>query len=279
MKTFSASLVLMISFSLAACGGGGSSVTTPPPPAFTPVPIIGQWEFEGLDAAGNVVLIETNLAVSSTDDFGATTGNTVTIDGTSTNNEITLENLGLACDNGETGFDSVNGTFTSATGAGFTVLDHGPAGMLSTKGMLTFNATGIAASGTYSNPAACGAAADSGTVAGLKINPFNGQYAGTLNAGADSVIVTVTEDSTTYTIMVSGTDNGAPLNLTGMAIGGTFQASGTDAGQPLTVVGVYDSTGNDFLIYSTNPLTFEGYLNAGTNPAAAVAPPRFVGKR
>ena len=148
MKTFSASLVLMIGFSWAACGGGGSSVTTtPPPPAFTPVPIIGQWEFEGLDAAGNVVLIETNLAVSSTDDFGATTGNTVTIDGTSINNKITLENLGLACDNGETGFDSVNGTFTSATGAGFTALDHGPAGTFSTAGTLTFDAVGTTASG------------------------------------------------------------------------------------------------------------------------------------
>jgi hypothetical protein len=272
--------VLVSSFALAACGGGGSSVaTTPPPPAYTPVPITGQWEFEGSDAAGNVVVIESNLAFSSTDDFFAASGNTVTIDGTSTNNIIELESLGLACDNGETGFDSVNGTFTSATGAGFTLLDQGPAGTFSTTGTLTFNAVGTTASGTYSNPAACGVATDSGTVAGVQINPFNGEYAGMLNDGADSVIVTVTENSTTYSLMVGGTDNGAPLNLTGMAIGGSFQASGTDAGQPLTVVGVYDSTGNDFLIYSTNPLTFEGYLYAGTNPAAAVTPHRFAGKR
>jgi hypothetical protein len=279
MKIFLASLVLVTGLAVAACGGGSPVQQKPPPPAFAPVPITGQWEFEASDAAGNVVVTEANLAFSSTDDFGASSGNTVTIDGTSANSIITLESLGLACDNGGTGFDTVNGTFTSAMGAAFTVFDQGPTGMFSTTGTLTFNATGIAASGTYSNPAACGVAADSGMVAGVQINAFNGEYAGMLNAGANSVIVTVTEDSTNYSIMVSGTDNGAPLNLTGMAVGGSFQASGTDAGQPLTVVGFYDSTGNDFLIYSTNPLTFDGYLHAGTNPTAAVTPHRFVGKR
>src|ERR1700690_95487 len=109
MKSFLLRLVLVSSFALAACGGGGSSVaTTPPPPAFTPVPVTGQWEFEGSDAAGNVVVIESNLAFGSTDDFFAASGNTVTIDGTSTNNIIELQSLGLACDDGETGFDSVN---------------------------------------------------------------------------------------------------------------------------------------------------------------------------
>jgi hypothetical protein len=268
---------LILASGMTSCSGGSS--TPGGGSGFTPVNPTGQWEMQGVDSAGNVTVIETNLAVNSATSFFANASNVIVIDGVNSGSQVLLENLGLACDNDTTGYDSLDGTFTSATETNFIFSDKGPAGSFQITGGITFNqgATNVT-SGQYSSPAACGVAADTGTITGVKVAPFSGTYAGTLNGGADVVIVTVTEDTNTYSFTASGTDNGAEFNLTGNAMGGAWTASGTFAGQSTTVVGVYDPTGNDFLVYSYPGLTFEGYLNAGSNPAAAVKPHKFVGR-
>ena len=270
--------VLALVFVLVSCGSNRSST---PPSSFTPVNAAGQWEIQGQDSTGNVTVVETNFANNSGNSIFASAANVIVVEGTAEGSSIALNNLGLSCDAGQSGFDSLDATFTSATEANFTVSDQGPSGSYQVTGTINFNtaATSVT-SGTYSAPAACGFTADSGSISGVKIQPFNGTYSGMLNNGADSIIVTVTEDASNYSFTASGTDNGAPLNVTGSAYGGAWQASGTDAGQSISVVGVYDPTGNDFLIYSYPDLTFEGYLYAGSNPATgAVKPHTFVGRK
>jgi hypothetical protein len=170
-------------------------------------------------------------------------------------------------------------TFTSPTESNFSLFGttgDGP-GAFQVSGSLTFNSN-TGATGQYSAPAVCGVAADVGTVTGVEIKPFTGTYSGVLNDG-DVLIVSVSEDPSTFSFLVVGTDNGAPLNLTGAVQGGAWTVSGTINGQPTDAVGLYDPTGDDFLVYSVNPLTFLGNLHSGSNPQAAVKQGKFIGKK
>ena len=115
-------------------------------------------------------------------------------------------------------------------------------------------------------PAACGFTADSGTLIGAAIHPFSGSYAGMLanvQGTTDAVIVTVSQNG--FDLSVSGTDNGTQFMLQGATVGATFNVSGTIAGQAVQYVGVFDAVGNDFLVFDAS-LNFLGTLKNGTNP-------------
>lgn len=239
-------------------GGGGT---------FTPVSIQGQYQAEVVSSSdpSNVSLVEVNFTQTG-NSFSASTANVVLIDGTLSNNQITISGLGGECDGGTLGLDSLEGSFTSATQASFTLSESQNG---TSSGQVTFSSDGSQiTTGTYSVPAQCGQPADSGTITGNQIQPFSGSYAGMLensSGGEDAFIVTVSQ--TGLNLTVNGTDNGAQFTLTGSVIGATFNVSGMISGQQEQAIGLYDTVNNDFLVFN-NQGVYVGTLNAGTNPQA-----------
>ena len=260
----------LVAFSivLTACGGGITIPPGPIPVGFTPVNIQGQYQVIGRSTINpnGVLLVEANFTQTGNDTF-ASKSNVVLIQGTQTSTGITLDAVGGECDNKVIGGDSIQGTFSSTTQLSFTLTEAGGLGTGTATGSITFSSDGTQiTAGTYTIPAACGFAADSGTVTGNVIHPFSGSYAGMLansSGTTDAVIVTVSQSN--FNLTVSGTDNGAQFSLTGSSTGATFDVSGTIAGQAVQYVGVYDPTANDFLVYDIS-LNFLGTLKAGTNP-------------
>lgn len=256
-------------FSLGCGGGGGSngSSSNGGSSQFTPANIQGQYEAVASSTAapGSVALIESNFTQTGTNVF-ASKQNVVLIIGTQSNGTITLTGLGGACDNGVSGNDSLQATFTSSTNLSFTLTEAGSLGTGTTGGTVTFSSDGSQiTSGTYNTPAACGFQGDSGTIIGTKIQPFAGAYAGYLSngVGTDAVIVTVSQSG--LNLNVSGTDNGAAFTLTGSVTGATFDVSGTISGQSVQYVGIFDHVNNAFLVYNTS-LTYLGKLHTGSTP-------------
>jgi len=281
MKLIARVFILTVTVVMFGCGGGPTGA--PPAPNFTAPNVTGQWEFQAQDGSGNVTIIETNLglnSVSTPNIYAASSGQVLVVNGTLSGNQVLLQDIGLPCDNGTgQGDGPLELTFTSPTESNFSLFGttgDGP-GAFQVSGSLTFNSN-TGATGQYSAPAVCGVAADVGTVTGVEIKPFTGTYSGVLNDG-DVLIVSVSEDPSTFSFLVVGTDNGAPLNLTGAVQGGAWTVSGTINGEATDAVGLYDPTGDDFLVYSVNPLTFLGTLHSGSNPQAAVKQGKFIGKK
>jgi hypothetical protein len=253
-------------------GSGGSS-------SFTAVNVQGQYEVQANSSTtpGAVTLIEANFTQTDTDVF-AQKGSVVVIGGTlnNSNNFITLQTVAGECDNSVLGLDSLQGSFSSATQAAFTLTESGSIGTGTATANATFSSDGTKiTSGTYSVPAQCGFQADSGAVVGVQIPAFSGAYSGMLansSGGQDTVIVTVSQ--TGLTLAVSGTDNGTSFTLNGSVVGATFDVAGTIAGEQVQALGLYDIVNNDFLVYN-NQGEYLGQLNAGSNPSANIKPSRL----
>jgi hypothetical protein len=79
----------------------------------------------------------------------------------------------------------------------------------------------------------------------------------------DAVIVSVSQSG--LSLSVSGTDNGAQFNMSGSVVGATFDVTGTVSGQQVEDVGIYDHVNNTFLVFDSK-FNFLGTLKAGTNP-------------
>jgi hypothetical protein len=267
-------LLCSMFLSLSGCGGGSSSNSGGPPPP-PPANVQGQWHIIGHSTVSpnGYVLVETNLTQTGTDVFAGSSSTFLiqAVQDPTNANLIDLVGLGGACDNGALGYTSIQATISNQTQLSITLTDAGPLGTISTTGTATVSQSGAQLSlGTYSIPAGCGFPADSGTFTGIRIQPFAGSYAGMLlnsTGGTDAVIVSVSQ--TNYTLSVTGTDNGSSFTLSGSVVGGTFDVKGTISGVAVEYVGVYDPTGNDFLVYTTS-LQFLGTLKAGTNPQAAL---------
>jgi len=255
--------LVSLSVTLCACG----EVSKAP---VSSVAATGQWEIVGQSEStpGKTTVLEVNLMKDSADTLFAAPANVLALQQTTAlNGELVLDSVGFACDNDMVGNNAFNATFTTNTTATFTITDNGALGSESPTGSLVFNSEGTqVTAGSYSVPPACGASQDSGSVTGTKIAPFNGSYGGTFNSGTDAVVVTVTEDPSNYAVQVFGTYNGAPVSLSGRAIGGTFLASGSGVTRPLSLLGVYDPAANGFLVYGAATLDFLGRLSAGTKP-------------
>jgi hypothetical protein len=244
-------------------GGGGSS--------FTPVNIQGQYEARVISSSNpsDVSLIEVNFTQTGTS-VSASTANVVLADGTLSDNVITINALGGECDGGSLGQDSIEGTFTSATEA---TVNLSEAGNGTASANVTFSSDGTQiTSGSYSVPAQCGYSADSGSVTGTQIQPFSGTYAGMLensSGGQDPYVVTVSQNG--LNLNVTGTASGVQFTLTGSVIGATFNVSGTIAGEQEQAVGIWDHINNDFLVFgvqSDGSIEYVGTLNVGSNPQA-----------
>ena len=253
---------------LAGCKSGGSvSDISTNAPSFTAVDVLGQYQAELVSSAdpSQITLLALNLKQNG-NTISASKANVILIGGTVSNNQITISTLGGACDSGSLGGDSFAGSFTSPTNATFT-LSESQGGTAS--GQVTFSSDGTQiVSGSYSTPNQCGYAPDTGTITGTQIQPFSGSYAGVLensSGGQDAYIVTVTQ--TNSYLIISGTDNGAQITLTGSVVGGIFNVSGTIDGQQEQVFGLYDNTNNAFLVFNSLGL-YVGTLSAGTNPQA-----------
>ena len=245
---------------LAGCGGGSvatpvSSIPTPVTP--TAANVQGQWQVVAQSTNGGTgVLIETNLAQSGTN-VTAAKSSVVLIQGV----PGTYTGLGGECDNGAVGDDSIQATVSGQT-LSFTLTETGSLGTGTSTGTATISSDGTQiTSGTYTTAAACGFAADSGTVTGAIIKPFSGTFAGMLANGSTTDAVTVTISQSGYNLSVTGTDNGTPFTLSGTVVGATFNVTGTIAGRSVQYVGLYETSANDFRVYDTsfNPL---GVLNA-----------------
>jgi len=265
-------LLLTLGFSV-GCGGGGGSRTTSPP-QFTPASIQGQYEVIVTSSSSPtaVSLIEANFTQTGASVF-ASKQNVVVIEGTQGSTGIALNSLGGECDNGVVGDDSVQGAFSSQTQASISLTEAGSLGNVTATGNVTFSSDGSTiTTGTYTIPAACGFLADSGTITGTQIKPFSGSYAGMLansSGSTDAVIVSVSQSG--LNLNVTGTDNGTAFTLTGGVVGATFDVKGTISGQPVEDVGIYDHTNNTFLVFDTQ-FNFLGTLKAGTNPQSIVVP-------
>jgi hypothetical protein len=255
--------LVSLSVTLCACGEASKAPVNS-------VAVTGQWEITGQSEStpGKTTVLEVNLAKDSADTLFATPDSVLALQQTtSLNDEIVLNSVGFTCDNDVVGNNAFNATFTTNTAATFAITDNGALGSESPTGSFVFNSEGTQiTAGSYNVPPACGAPEDSGSITGTKIAPFNGSYGGTFNSGADTVVVTVTEDPSKYSVQVFGTYNGAPVSLGGRAIGGTFLASGQAVTGPLSLLGVYDPAVNDFVVYGATTLDFLGRLSAGTKP-------------
>ena len=171
--------------------------------------------------------------------------------------------IGTQCD----GNASVEGVLGASSNT-FDLKDNGPAGQGDFSGEITFQnlnemgQPGISQTdGNFSISGSC-SVGNSGSFNGFLLKPFSGTYAGMLNSRP--VILTMNQGAN-YSFSASGTDNASAITLSGQVIGGAFFAS-DGAGNSYT--GIYDPSGNDFLVYGSN-FTFLGQLNAGSNPAAA----------
>jgi hypothetical protein len=262
MPTYIARVLIALPVILGACVGG------PVPPSS--VDVAGQWEIVGQSEQipGKTTVLEANLEKNSADTLFATAANVVVLQQTSSLIAgTTLSSVGFACDNDILGNEAFNATFFTNTEANFAITDNGVIGSEFPTGNVAFNSAGTQIiSGNYNVPPACGTAQDSGFVTGTKIAPFNGTFAGMLNSGGDALIVNVNEDASTFSVQVTGTDNGASIHLTGKAVGGTFTATGQGPTGPLSFLAVYDPRGNDFLVYGVTTFDFLGQLKAGTTP-------------
>ena len=232
----------------AGCGGGASTSPAPitPIPTSTNASMSGQWQ---IVAHSNVnpassLLVEANFSQTGTT-VAADTSSVVLIDGA----PGAFTGLAGECDNGALGDDSVQATISGQM-VSFTLTEAGSLGTGTSTGTATISGSQLAG-GTYQTPAACGFAADSGTLTGTTIAPFSGTFAGQLlnfNGGTDAVSVTLSQSG--YTLNAVGTDAGTPITLTGKVIGATFNVSGMVQGQSREYVGVYDTTANAFLVYN-----------------------------
>jgi hypothetical protein len=264
-------LLLALGFSV-GCGGGSTGTSNNP--QFTPANIQGQYEVVVTSSSNPtaVSMIETNFTQTGANVF-ASKQNVVVIEGAQSSNGITLNSLGGECDNGAVANDSIQGTFSSQTDASLSLTEAGSLGTVTATGNVTFSPDGSTiTTGTYNIPAACGFNADSGPIVGAQIKPFSGSYAGMLANGSlstDAVIVSVTQSG--LNLSVTGTDNGAAFTLTGSVVGATFDVKGTISGQPVEDVGIYDHTNNTFLVFDTQ-FNFLGTLKAGTNPQSIAVP-------
>lgn len=269
---------------LVGCGSGSSSNNGGTPgnggngtPSFTAVSVQGQYEVQANSTVvqNGVTLIETNFSQTDTS-VSAAKGSVVVIGGTLSGSFISLQGVGGECDNEVLGNDSLEGTFSSATQATFTLTEAGTLGTGTANGSPTFSQDGTKiVSGTYSVPAQCGFAADSGNLVGVQIPAFSGTYSGMLtnsNGGTDAYILTISQ--TGMNLSVSGTDNGVSFSLNGTAVGATFNVTGTISGEQVQAIGLFDIVNNDFLVYDDRG-DYLGQLNSGSNPQAALKPSRF----
>lgn len=248
--------------------------------------IAGQWEFQATSASnpGNVSVVETNLYVTNAGALDSS--GFVILGGQQQGSQVELSSFGDECQPVGSPYSPDQGYITIAQKDGslqFTLQETGANGTLYANGTIAFSTNGTqVTSGSYSIAAGCGYAADSGTVTGLKVNQFAGNYAGQL--GGDAVIINITQNVDggaggvpSYTLSGTGTDNGTPITFSGDVLGGAFYATISEAGQTITNFGLYDPTGNDFVVYDQN-LNYLGQLNSGVNPNSVKAARKFKPK-
>jgi hypothetical protein len=247
-------LLIVVCAAIIGCGGGASTspATITPPPTASTASFQGQWQLvahSNVNPAGSVV-VEANFSQTGSA-ITADKSNVVLIGGA----PGAFTSLSGECDNGVLGDDSVTATISGQT-VSFTLTEAGSLGTGTSTGSGTLSGSQIT-SGTYDTPAACGFAADSGTLTGTTIPPFSGTFAGQLansTGSTDAVVVTVSQSG--YSLDAVGTDAGAPISLTGKVIGATFHVTGVVQGQSREYFGIHDTTSNILRVYdrSFNPL-------------------------
>jgi hypothetical protein len=259
-------LALVVCSGVGGCGGGASTSpapVTPPPSSTSTATLSGQWQ---IVAHSNVnpassLLVEANFSQSGSN-VTANASSVVLVDGV----PGALTGLAGECDNGVLGDDAIAATISGQT-VSFTLTETGSLGIGISTGSATISGSQLTG-GTYQTPAACGFAADSGTMTGTTIQKFSGTFAGqllNLNGSTDAVSVTLSQSG--YTLNVVGTDAGAPITLTGKVIGATFDVTGVVQGQSREYVGIYDITSSSFLVYN-NQFQSLGTLSPQTSAPA-----------
>ena len=236
---------------ITACGGGGSQTTTTPPTESTPFQ--GSWEFVATSTvhpppATSVRLIEANLEQSgeqvSSSQLAAYYYNAT---GWTPPAQLCGEECATA----------LSGTATGASFSFTSTLDDCDSTPCSFqgKGSLT-NGT---ISGTWSLQDGTGTSGitDSGTFTAIPASTLSGVYTGTLTTcvaptiasgcksyGSDKTSVTFSQNSTTITAVLSGTDNGTFTStpVTAPFVGNAFSFSSPVPGGA-SWYGYYDQTG------------------------------------
>lgn len=171
--------------------------------------------------------------------------------------ELQLKRLGGKCDSGSVGDVTVDATRSSGA-VSLSLSETGALGSVVTTASASNNG-GSAINGTYSTPAACGFPEDHGSVLGYH-DPiaFSGEtYSGTLtfNGITHAIVAQFNSTADTFDLTMSGKS----FVLSGSTVGTSLNLMGTIGGEQVNWFGLYDSTYNNFFIYSSDS-TFVGAL-------------------
>jgi hypothetical protein len=280
MKTIIAGVaVVVFSLLLVGCGGGGNNTggggSSNPNAVPDAAAIVGPWQIQATSTInpGLAVLIETNLSETSSETL--TSSGFVVISAQVNGNQLHITGTGDECQQAGTAIES-SGSINVMQESGetqFTMTETGQNGSVTATGTITFSSDGKSViSGTFNLPAGCGFPADAGTLSGSRVVVPSGTYSGTLTTGnvASTMILTLTANQN-YQMTGTGTLDGAPISLTGTIIGSAFNATVTEGGTTTTIYALYNTTGNDFLVFDEY-LNFLGQLSAGSNPPTQATP-------
>jgi hypothetical protein len=274
LKSYSPTLVLALALMSAACGGNYSPgpLPNPPPPAEPNLTNMqGTWQliFHSDVITSHYTVLEANLTQAGNSVF-AGTASAIVYQATpiaAGSSVLKLTRLGSDCKSA-TGSNVSVEIIEQIQGSGkptisLKLTDSGDLGSTVTTGAADTTG-GNVSGGIYSTPEPCFIPEDDhGTFAGYQDSVrFSGEtYSGTLNRGADVIVVQLASAATGFDLILSGTDNGAPFTLTGSTIGFSLELTGAIAGHATNWFGVYDPTYNTFLIYDST-----GQLLGGLHP-------------
>ena len=261
--SFRSSVLILILMSLLSLSCGNSS-------HLTSSTVGGAYEFVlTSNVTGGVTLIEANLSVAGNQSF-ATGQNQVQI--------LTLQNKIWYVNGVCAGSDPTkNGVIANVGGSNVALTFNEGGNTLPAQGVLT----GTTITGNYSvSGSSCAALQgqtgypagfDSGGVVGNQVPSLSGTFSGTLNLpnGTDNAAFTLTENSDhtlSVSAMLTGNVDNGTFTLTGAGVGNVMFVSGSVNGAPLNLLGYFDRAGtytkmpNSLLVFSYDTQSSLGLL-------------------
>ncbi len=231
------SLLTLVALVCFGCGGGGGSNNggngggSP-----TPAAIAGKWEIissstQNPGGSYPYAAIEANLTQTGTSVFAGDQAAFVIL--FSAQGPGALAPLNPCGGLPQAAF---NGT-VSGQSLTFTLTETGPGGSYVITGTATVSSDAQSISGSYTSPAACGTAADAGTLSGTLVPSVNGTYATTFGTGL-ALPLTLTEDSA-HDVTAMGSYQGSGFTLSGAIVGGFLTLSGNIPGLGAVILPAY----------------------------------------
>lgn len=229
-------LVALVCFGCSGGGGGGSNNGGDGGGTPAPAAVAGKWEIiststQNPGGSYPYAAIEANLTQTGTSVFAGDKAAFVIL--------FSAQGPGaLAPLNPCGGLPqaTINSTL-SGQNLSFTLTETGPGGSYVITGTATVSSDAQSISGSYTSPAACGTAADAGTLSGTLVPSVNGTYATTFGTGL-ALPLTLTEDSA-HDVTATGSYQGSSFTLSGAIFGGSLTLSGDIPGVGGVILSAY----------------------------------------